>query len=429
MSERKGSNRREFLKTSSTLATAAALAGGLSVARGAHAAGSDAIKAVVIGCGGRGTGAGADCLNADPGVRIIALADAFENRAKGAADYYRREFKDRADVPQDRVFVGLDAFQKAIACNPDLVIIAGPPGFRPQQYSAAIAAGKHVFMEKPCCVDAPGYRTLVAANKMADEKGLRVGVGLQRHHDAGYQKGIEEIQAGKYGDILFMRAYWNGSDIWYRGREKGMNELQFQVHNWYHFAWLSGDNIGEQHIHNLDVCNWVKNDHPIEANGMGGCSIRYAGDRKGMGQIFDHHFVEFTYKDGSKMFSQCRHMPNTWNNVSEAVHGTKGAGGPTASGGKKLQFQNPYVQEHYDLIQAIRNGTKHNEGHYGATSSMTAVLGRMATYSGQVIKWDEAVAKGPDEAPDYLTWNDKPPVVPNSDGNYPIPVPGVFKPY
>jgi predicted dehydrogenase len=430
--------RREFLKTTS--AAGLALAGGLALARGVHAAGSDVLKVAVIGAGGRGSGAAENCLEADKAVKIIAVADAFEGRAKGLADGLRSKFADRVDLPADRVFVGLDAYQKAIAAGPDMVIIATPPGFRPIQYKTAIEAGKHVFMEKPCCVDAPGYRMLSAANKLADEKGLKVGVGLQRHHQADYLRDMPALHEGAIGDILFLRAYWNGGDIWYRGREGNMNELQFQVHNWYHFVWLSGDNICEQHVHNLDVCNWIKQGHPVEANGMGGCSVRYAGNHKGLGQIFDHHAVEYTYKDGTKMFSQCRHMPNTWSPVEEFAHGTKGewrnGGGISIKGGgkaklakPKLESGNPYTQEHIDLIRAIKNGEKYNEGYNGADSSFTAVLGRMATYSGQIVKWDEAVEKGPDEAPDYLAWSEKPPVTKNEAGDYPIPVPGVYKAY
>ncbi len=423
----KTTSRRDFLKTSSAAAAGLTLAGGLSFARSAHAAGSDVIKVALIGAGGRGTGAAENCLEASPAIRIFAIADAFENRAKGAAESLRKQFPDRADVAPERIFVGLDAYCKAIAAGVDMVILATPPGFRPAHYAAAVAAGKNVFMEKPCCVDAPGFRKLLEANKLADQKGLKVGVGLQRHHEAGYLKGLREIHDGKLGKLLFLRAYWNGGSIWNRRRESGMTEMQYQVHNWYHFCWLSGDNICEQHVHNLDVCNWVMQDHPILANGMGGCEVRYKGENKGKGQIFDHHFVEFTYKDGTKMFSQCRQIDNTWSSVSEAVHGVKGSRGAATGGGPKLESGNPYVQEHIDLIRAIRKGAKYNEGHYGATSSMTAVLGRMATYSGQEVKWEDAVASNVSDMPAELTWSAKPPVEKDKDGNYPIPVPGVYK--
>ncbi len=434
MSQNQGSSRRDFLKRSAVVA-GAAVAGQFALARSVHAAGSDTLKVVLIGCGGRGNGAIQDCLQADPGVEVIAVADAFEHRAKGAVNNLRNsDFAARAKL-DDRVFFGLDAFQKAIDCGPDMIVTATPPGFRPMIYEAAIKAGKHVFMEKPCCVDAPGYRTLVAANKLADEKGLKVGVGFQRRHTPSRIETIKRLQEGAIGDILLLRAYWNGDGIWNNRRQANMTEMQYQVHNWYHFCWLSGDNICEQHIHNLDICNWVKDAHPVEANGMGGCSLRYLGEWKGTGQIFDHHFVEFTYADGSKMYSQCRHQARTWGNVSEAVHGAKGTSNCDGSieGETKWRFDgknpNPMVQEHKHLIDAIRSGAKYNEGWHGATSSMTAVLGRMATYSGQVIRWDEAVEKGTGEFPEALAWDAPAPVVQDADGNYPIPMPGVWKPW
>ncbi|MCR4412462.1 MAG: Gfo/Idh/MocA family oxidoreductase [Thermoguttaceae bacterium] len=436
MSEAKRT-RREFLKATSAGAAGLAMVGGLNLAKSVHAAGSDRIKIALVGCGGRGTGAAANCLNVQhvlkQQIQLVAVADAFENRAKGALGQLKNQFPEQVDVPADRVFVGLDAYQKAIDCGIDLVVMAAPPGFRPSHYAYAIEKGKHVFMEKPCCTDAPGYRTLVAANKMADQKGLKVGVGLQRHHQAGYIRGVQEIHDGKLGDVMFLRVYWNGGAIWIRGREPGMTEMQYQVHNWYHFCWLSGDNITEQHVHNIDIANWVmckdgdwQKAHPVEANGMGGCQVR---NNRGIGQIFDHHYVEFTYADGTKCFSQCRQQPNTWSSVSEFVHGTKGNRGVEVRGGPKLESNNPYDQEHIDLIKAIRDGKPFNEGWFGAVSSMTATLGRMATYSGQVVKWDEAVEKGPNEFPERLAWDANPRAMPDAQGNYPMPVPGVYKPY
>ena len=434
------SSRRDFLKTSAVAAAGAAVASQV-VPRMAHAAGSDTIKVALIGCGGRGSGAISDCMNADPGVKVIAVADAFEKQARNAAERLRKQ-KDRADIPDERIFFGLDAYEKAIAAGPDMVILATPPGFRPFHYAAAIKAGKNVFMEKPCCVDAPGYNLLMEANKMAVEKGLKVGVGFQRRHTPSYVETVKRLHDGAIGQIMLLRAYWNGNGIWNRRREADMTEMQYQVHNWYHFAWLSGDNICEQHIHNLDVVNWVMTKdptqpaHPVEANGMGGCCCRYNGSNKGTGQIFDHHFVEFTYADGTKMYSQCRHIPGTWSSVSEYVHGVKGESNPGGSikGENEWRFQgkggiSSMVQEHKDLIAAIRSGEKYCEGWQGAASSMTAVFGRMATYSGQAIKWDDAVTKGTSEFPKELAWNAPAPVKQNESGDYPIPVPGVWKPW
>ena len=429
MSDTRNPSRRDFLKNSSAVAAGLSLAGGLNIARSAHAASSDELKIALIGCGGRGTGAAVNCLDAVPNVKVIAVADAFADRANGAADHLRKNYAAKVDLPKERVFVGLDAYEKAIAAGADVVFLATPPGFRPIHYAAAVKAGKHVFMEKPCCVDAPGFRSLMESNKVADEKNLKVVVGLQRRYQASYVEGMKKIHDGAIGDLVLLRAYWDGGEPWFREREAGQTEFEYQMRNWYHFVWVCGDNICEQHVHNLDVCNWAKNDHPVEANGMGGCIQRYThrDPKKGSGQIFDSHFVEFTYKDGSKMMSQCRQIPNTWNSVSEAVHGTKGTSNCQGDG-KSLGFRaNPYEQEHVALFDAIRKNEKHNDGWYGATSSMTAVLGRMATYSGQVIKWDDAVAKGPDEMPKKFAFDAEPPVKPNEQGLYPIPVPGIYK--
>ncbi len=422
MSDLKTPSRRDFLKGSTAAAAGLALAGGLSFARSAHAAGGDELKVALIGCGGRGTGAASNCLGSCDNVKLIAMADAFENNAKDSRANLLKDdaIKAKIDVPDDRVFVGFDAYQKAIAAGPDVVLIATPPGFRPIHYAAAVQAGKHVFMEKPCCVDAPGFRSLMETNKLADEKSLKVAVGLQRRHSKEYVKPVKAIQDGSLGDITLFRAYWNGGPIWIRKRQPGQSEMEYQMRNWYHFVWLCGDHICEQHVHNLDICNWVKGDHPVKANGMGSCHCR---DNRGVGQIYDNHFVEFTYKDGTKLYSQCRQQPNTWSAVTQFIHGTKGVKELPTNG------SDGYVQEHVDLINAIRKNEKLNDGWFGATSTFTAVLGRMATYSGAEVNWDDAVAKGPDEMPKKFAFDADPPAMPDKDGNYPMAVPGVYKPY
>lgn len=447
MSDTKTASRRDFLKASSVAFAGAALASGLSVARSAHAAGSGEMKVVLIGCGGRGQGAIRDCIKAGEAtgtkIRLIAVADAFEDNARGAVTRLKEEdeFKACVDVPDDRIFWNFDCYEKAIAAGPDMVLLATPPGLRPIHYKAAIDAGKHVFMEKPCCVDAPGYRSMVETNKAADAKGLKVGVGLQRHHEPRYQETIQRIKDGLIGDVKFLRAYWNDAGVWVRDRaglEKNLGrkltEMEYQVRNWYYFVWLCGDHICEQHVHNMDVCNWVKGGHPVEANGMGGRQVRKGKD---LGTIFDHHFIEFTYQDGTKLFSQCRHIPRAWSQVHEFAHGTKGWADVSGKieGENQWRFEgqrpNPYVQEHIDLQNAIAKNQPFNEGHYGADSSFTAVLGRMATYSGQIITWDDAVAKGPSEMPQTFAWDAKPPVLPDDSGSYEhaVPMPGMYKPF
>jgi myo-inositol 2-dehydrogenase / D-chiro-inositol 1-dehydrogenase len=441
MSNTSKPNRRAFLKKSSVATVGLSLAGGLSLSQAAHAAGKDEMKVALIGCGGRGTGAVFNSLNTCPNVKLVAVADAFEDNAKGAAEKFRNApFKDRVDVPDDRVFAGFDAYQKAIEAADDMLIIATPPGFRPIHYKAAVEAGKHVFMEKPLCVDAPGYRSLMETNKLADEKNLKVGVGLQRHHQAPYVETIKRLRDGAIGKIDFLRVYWNGAGVWNRRRKPEQTEMEYQMRNWYYFVWLCGDHIAEQHIHNMDVGNWLIGAHPVEANGMGGRQVRKFGEDGDYGHIYDHHFVEFTYPDGTKMFSQCRHIRNCWDSVSEHAHGTKGYSNCAgvindAKGEKVWRFRgketNPYDQEHIDLMDAIVNDKKFNEGYLGAESSMTAVLGRMATYSGKVVKWDDAVKGGPNEMPEKFAFDANPPVLPDDKGSYEasVAMPGVYKPY
>lgn len=438
-------SRRDFLKTSSVVTAAGVgLASGLGIARSAHAQGSDLIKVALVGCGGRGRGAVPDRLDVGDNVKLVAIADAFERQAKGAADLFNgmnenEKYKGKVDFG-DNVFYGFDAYKKAIDLC-DQALIATPPGFRPDHYAYAVEKGKHVFMEKPLATDAAGYRSLMATNQKAKDKGLTVVVGLQRRHGFDYKDWVGRIHDGAIGDLSYTRVYWNGGDIWYRGRGKNDTEMQFQMDNWYHFVWLCGDNICEQHIHNLDVGNWIhsKGDemcHPVKAYGMGGLSTRDKTPGK-EGEIFDHHAVEFVYADGTRMISQCRQTNGTWGSVSEHAHGSKGFGGNCwlnfkDGGNWKYEGDNPnhFKQEHVDQADAIRNGKKMHDGWYGANATMISIMGRMATYSGREISWDEVVEKGTTVFPygKDLTWDANPPVMPK-DGKYPIAIPGSYDPY
>lgn len=432
-------SRRTFLRNSSLTVAGTSLVSGLSLARGAHGAeSSDKLKIGLIGAGGRGRGAVFNCIGSCPNTELVAVCDAFEDNAKGAAQMFKEKLGDRVNLPDERVFTGFDGYQKVIDSGVDMVLIATPPGFRPTQYKAAIEAGKHVFMEKPCCVDAPGFRSLVETNKLADEKNLKVGVGLQRHHQAPYIETIKRIKDGAIGDLQYFRVYWNGGGVWNRTRQPNQTEMEYQMRNWYYFVWLCGDHIAEQHVHNMDIANWIMDAHPVEAHGLGGRQVRKFGPSGDFGHIYDHHAVEFTYANGAKMFSQCCHFGNCWDQVSEFAYGTKGfaqCDGKINAGDDKWRYReessNPYDQEHIDLMDAIVNDKPFNEGHYGATSSFTAVLGRMATYSGKLVTWDEAVEKGPNEMPETLAWDANPPVLPDANGSYEhaVAVPGVYKPY
>ena len=437
-------SRRDVLKAAGIVAGTAMASS--FIARSAHAAADDTVKIALVGAGGRGTGAAAQALSTTGQTKLIAVADAFEDNARNSLETLKGgDVGDKVDVG-DRLFHGFDAYQKAIDSGADVIILATPPGFRPMHFEACVKAGKHVFMEKPLAVDAPGVRQVLAAAKVAKEKNLKVGVGLQRHHDPKYQETIKRIHDGAIGDTVLLRVYWNDGGVWVRGRQQGQTEMEYQMRNWYYFNWLCGDHINEQHIHNLDVANWLKHGPPMIAQGQGGRQVRTGIDH---GEIYDHHMVEFTYKDGTKMLSQCRHIPGCSNMVDEFAHGTKGdahvgGGSIRPRGGSGWNYGgkgvDPYQVEHDVLFDAIRNNKTHNEAEYGATSTMTAIMGRMATYSGQEIYWDKAAAQAanrPDAAvaldsevalrPDRYAWDGKPPTLPGPDGRYPIAMPGSTK--
>src|SRR5262245_16163890 len=431
------SSRRTFLRNSSLLVAGSAIAASqVQIARGAHAFGSDTIKVGLIGCGGRGSGAMLQAMNTTGGeVKLIAMADAFDANLQRNLGTISRSKKDKVDVPKDRQFVGLNAYKDLLQTDCDMVILATPPGFRPLHFEAAVKAGKQIFSEKPVAVDGAGVRKFLAANEEAKKKGLSVAIGLQRRHEKKYMATVKAIQDGAIGEIILARAYWNGQKPWFRPRQEGMTEMQYQMRNWYNFNWLCGDHIVEQHIHNIDVINWIKNDYPKTAQGQGGCSLR----EKDFGEIFDHHMVEFTYGDGTVMLSQCRHQPDTWQSVSEYVHGTKGRADVSGSKlydaeGKLMQnFANlggdGHQQEHHDLFAEIRAGRMPQEGEWGAKSTMTAIFGRMATYSGQMLKWDQClnseIVLSPVEK--YTSFQDEPPHKPDANGWYALPVPGQTK--
>ena len=426
-------SRRDFIKKSSLLVAGGAVTGNLSVARGAHAFGDDTIKIGLIGCGGRGTGAASQAMNTAGPTRLVAMTDAFEDRLQASLRGLKSQHGDKVDVPQDQQFTGFEGYKHVLECDIDLVIMATPPGFRPLHFEAAVEANKHIFMEKPVAADAPGVRRVLAANAIAREKNLAVAVGLQRHHESAYRETISRLQDGAIGDINLTRVYWNGGGVWVRPRQKGQSELEYQMRNWYYFNWLCGDHIVEQHIHNLDVTNWLKDAYPIEAQGQGGREVRTGIDH---GEIFDHHFVEFTYADGSKMFSQCRHIRNCWNSVSEHAHGSQGTA--NISGAKIFDADGKRVwaygkggrgghqQEHHDLFAQLRRGELPNEGDYGAKSTMTAILGRMATYSGKNIRWDDAINSKIvlADVDSMLSMADTAPLQPANNGRYATPTPG-----
>ncbi len=432
-------DRRSFLLK--TTALAGGLAMSSQLAAKVHSDSADVIRIGLIGCGGRGTGAATQALSTSQNLKLVAMADAFRDRLDQAYDGIKKQLAEneldasRLDVPEEHKFVGFDAYKEVLPLV-DVILIATPPGFRPIHFEAAVAADKQIFMEKPVAVDAPGVRRVLAAAEEAKQKKLNVVVGLQRHYEKQYTDGwIDMMQNGAIGDITTSYVYWNSGGVWVRPREAGQTEMEYQMRNWYYFNWLCGDHINEQHIHNLDVGNWVKQDHPVQAVGFGGRHVRNGQEN---GEIFDHHAVEYTYADGSRMISQCRHWPGCADKVSEEFQGTNGtAPAPgklmTKSGYLLLDHDarkdpNPYQVEHDLLFKAVADGEyKYADAENAAHSTMTAIMGRMATYSGQVVDWDKAIASDLDLSPKKYDFNAPPPILPLESGYYPVPVPGETK--
>lgn len=431
------SSRRTFLDRSirtgaamSTLALAARLP--------VHAANGDGkLKLGLIGCGGRGAGAANQAMKADDGVILHSLCDVNRDTLAKAHDLIAKGKPERVDVPEERRHDDFEGYKRVIA-ECDVVILATPPGFRPLHFEEAVAAGKHVFMEKPVASDVDGIHRVIAAGKAAKEKGLKVAVGLQRRHQPAYQNWIQRIQDGAIGDIVTIRALWNGTSRPGKPRAEGESELEYQIRNWYYFTWLSGDHNVEQHVHNLDVANWIMRDtHPVVARGMGGREVRNKPEN---GQIFDHHFVEYEYADGTLLYSQARQIPNCWRSISESVVGTLGKAtfdakeftltGPQADTLRMRQGEDGHQLEHFPFFKAIRDNLDYNEAERGAMATMTGILGRMATYSGQEVRWDDAMASNQKLVPDgFVDFTSPAPVQPDAEGRYPVAIPGVTKPY
>ena len=442
-------SRRNFVKRT-TLATTGILSSGLPVGAVANVNGNKKLKIALVGCGGRGTGAIVQALQADENTELIAMADAFQDRVEKSLKAVQEHFDGvmKIKIKPKNLFSGFDAYKKAIDLA-DVVILTTPPGFRPYHFEYAIENGKHVFMEKPVATDPVGVRKVLDVARVAKEKRLNVVVGLQRHYQKKYIDILNKINNGKIGKITGGQVYWNSSGVWVRERQPDQSEMEYQMRNWYYFNWLCGDHILEQHIHNIDVANWFIGDYPLKAQGMGGRQVRNGKDH---GEIFDHHFVEFTYKTGAVISSQCRHQPGCMRRVDESFQGTKGSvnmrygdivdlegkeiyryksgnntksSKPSRSIANGLNEPNPYQVEHDKLFASIRNGGVIADAENGAKSTLTAIMGRMATYSGKEITWDQAMNSKLELMPENPDWNTNPPTMPDSNGTYSIPTPGI----
>ena len=395
-------SRRDFLKTSAAVSLAALTSGAASRV---FAAGSDKLRVGLIGCGGRGTGAAKDCVNSSDNVEIVAIGDLFRDRVDRSLAKLKEGVGDKVEVTEDTCFVGFDAYEKVIACDVDMVILATPPHFRPEHLRAAIETGKHVFMEKPVAVDPVGVRSVIASSVLAERKGLAIVAGTQRRHQAHYLDIMKRIHNGDIGEIVAGQCYWNQGALWVKRakenlrkkNELGWSDMEWQCRNWLFFTWLSGDHIVEQHVHNLDIINWAIGSHPVQCLGMGGRQVRTGPE---FGNIFDHFAVEYEYPNGVRVFSMCRQIDGCTNQVSERVAGVNGSaytdgGNGYIEGPNAYKYEgespSPYVQEHAELVASIRAGKPLNEGRRIAESTLTAIMGRMSAYTGRALKWDWAM--------------------------------------
>jgi len=430
---RSATSRRDFLKTSARVA--AGTAAGLALSRSVHAAGSDILRVGLIGCGGRGTGAAGNALNADPHTRVTALADVFPEKIEHTLKVLRGQYSERVDVPPERRFTGFDAYQKLIHSGVDVVLLAEPPHFRPRHLQAAIEAGKHVFCEKPVAVDAPGVRSVLETCKRAEQKGLSVVSGLCWRYHNGVRETMARVLDGAIGDVVGIQETYLTGFLWERPRQPQWSEMEFQMRNWYYFTWLSGDFNVEQHVHSLDKALWAMHDEPpARAWGLGGRQVR---TDKRFGDIYDHHAVVYEYANGVRVWAYCRQQAGCYSDVSDIIIGTKGRCNvlkhqiEDLAGNVVWKFRgeggNMYDLEHQALFRAIRSGRPINNGVYMARSTMLAILGRMVDYTGRLLTWEEALNSKQVLAPSAYSFEADPPVLPGPDGHYPIAMPGQTK--
>jgi predicted dehydrogenase len=446
----KKSSRRQFLKNScSGVTVAATLAASFPYVATSHAASDFPIRIGVIGCGGRGTGAALDALQAATeviypmdtyhtedaaegaraaaqGVQIVALADVFQDRLERCRGQLQ---KVGMPVSKDRCFIGFNAYEQVIKL-PDVnyVILATPPNFRPAHLRAAVEAGKHTFLEKPVAVDATGVRSVIESGEIARKKALAIGAGTMRRRENGSCETTRRIQEGMIGDIIACEAIWSGGELWSVKRQPSWTDMEDQLRNWPYYTWLSGDFIVEQFVHNLDIINWVLGEHPVRAFAMGG---RQARTDPRFGNIYDHFAVEYQFASGVRCFAMDRQINGCANRIEEVILGTKGNArfglfrgwGINYKSGKRWRFSgprnNPYHQEHEDLTNSIRSGQPINEARQLAESTLTAIMGREATYSGQIIEWEDALNSTQDLRPPTYEFGPLP--------IRPVPMPGRYK--
>lgn len=432
-------SRRDFLKQTSGALAGMALAS--TIGARAYAGEQNTIKVALVGCGGRGTGAAANALSTKGPVQLVAMADVFDYQLQSSLKNLTTQFGDKVQVPADRQFLGLDAYKKAIEliAPGGLVLLTTPPAFRPIHVEYAAAKGCNIFMEKSFAVDAPGIRRVLKAGKEAEQKNLKVAGGLMSRHYKPLEEAVEQLHNGRIGDLITCWAYREHTPVGFTPKSPGMNELAHQIRNYSNFTWLNGSFLLDWLIHNLDVCCWCKDAWPVSAQGHGGRQVRTQPD-----QLFDHYAVEYHFPDGTRLFAQGRHMDNCWGFFGDIIHGTTGSAvlgegitQPRIFKGHRQRAEdviwqykgkpwNHYQYEHDLLFDAIRNNKRYNEAERCCNAAMVGILGRMASESGQMITWEQAMASDLELAPglDKYTMDSDAPVMPDPNGHYPIAMPG-----
>jgi len=438
-SEIPSTSRRDFLKQSSGALAGAVLAGAIGAR--AHAGENNTIEVVLVGCGGRGTGAAVQALSTAGPTKLVAMADVFDSRLQTSLKSISSQKASQVDVPKGRQFVGMDGYKKAIdrVAPGGLVLLATPPAFRPLHVEYAVSKGCHVFMEKSFGVDAPGIRRVLKAGKLAEQKNLKIASGLMSRHYQPLAEAVEQLHDGLIGDIITCWAYREHAPVGYAAKSPGMSEMAHQIRNYSNFTWVNGSFILDWLIHNLDVCCWCKDSWPVSAQGQGGRQGREHPD-----QLFDHYAVEYHFADGTRLFAQGRHMEGCWGFFGDHIHGTKGCAelgegitNPRIFKGHNVdnanliwRYQGPrcnaYQYEHDLLFDAIRTNKPYNETQRSCNAAMAGILGRMAAESGQMITWKDAMASDLELAPglDNFTMDSDAPVMPDAQGNYPVAMPG-----
>lgn len=442
---KKSISRRDFMKAS-TITAGGFMLGSLPISSSAYISGSDTLKIALIGCGNRGTGAAANALDAAEGLKLVAMADIYEDRLTNSYNILSQRYSntEKIDVPNEHKFIGFDGYKQAMALA-DVVLLTTPTFWRPQHYEEAVNQGKHIFMEKPVAIDPVGVRRVLEAAKIAKQKQLNVVVGLQRRYQQKYKELYNRVQNGDIGELISGNIYWMEGEFPDLQQNKNWSEFEMQIRNQFQFLWVSGGQVLDQLIHNIDVANWFIGTHPISAQGIGGRIDELTGTKKG--QFYDHGYIEYTYPNGVVISAQARRQSNTLSRVAEYFKGSKGSAMAQGFGQDAfirdldntvrydhngMNDNNPYLQEHVKLFEAIRNGDVLDNTVRAAMTTMTAVMGYMATYSGSNIEWEKALHSNKrfyphhQFTPETVTYVTEAPVKRAENGLYPVPIPGLI---